>query len=475
MTYAVDTRAVHAGRADLAELGVHALPLDFSTTYPMHDQVAAGAALGAFADGAATAATPVYQRLYNPTTARFEQALAELEGTEAAVSFASGMAAITAVLQAACLMTDRRHVVAVRPLYGGTDHLLSIGLLGLSVTWVDQDEVAGAIRPDTGLVVVETPGNPTLNLVDIATVCIQAGDVPVLVDNTFATPVLQNPAKLGAAYVVHSGTKYLGGHGDVLGGVVACAEQRAGALRQVRILTGAVLHPLAGYLLHRGLSTLPLRVRAAQATAATLAVRLAVHRGISKVHYPGLPGRDPRGLIGRQMRGPGAMIAFETTGDAAAVVAALRLITPAVSLGSVDSLIEHPALLTHRLVDAEGKETGGITPNLLRMSVGLEDPDDLWADLDQALTAATRATVAVTAAPPASASVAIPVPAAPAMAAAVQGAVPAAPSVASAAPATAPAVPAEPAFEEEFAALADAGAVSATAAQAVNGSAPVPA
>ncbi|GAA1413935.1 trans-sulfuration enzyme family protein [Catellatospora coxensis] len=462
MTYSVDTRAVHAGRADLAELGVHALPLDFSTTYPMHDQVAAGAALGAFADGAATAATPVYQRLYNPTTARFEQALAELEGTEAAVSFASGMAAITAVLQAACLMTERRHVVAVRPLYGGTDHLLSIGLLGLSVTWVEQDEVARAIRPDTGLVVVETPGNPTLNLVDIATVVIQAGDVPVLVDNTFATPVLQNPARLGAAYVVHSGTKYLGGHGDVLGGVVACAEQRAGALRQVRILTGAVLHPLAGYLLHRGLATLPLRVRAAQATAATLAVRLAVHKGISKVHYPGLPGNDPRGLIGRQMRGPGAMIAFETTGDAAAVVAALRLITPAVSLGSVDSLIEHPALLTHRLVDAEGKETGGITPNLLRMSVGLEDPEDLWADLDQALRAAgTRATVAVdahaaTAAVPAEPTVPAE-PAAVAVAADPHAAVLAAPVIA---------VPEPEAFAE---------AVSATSAQAVNGSAPVPA
>ncbi|WP_244872218.1 PLP-dependent aspartate aminotransferase family protein [Catellatospora sp. TT07R-123] len=400
MTYAADTRAVHAGRADLAELGVHALPLDFSTTYPMHDQVAAGAALGAFAEGAATAATPVYQRLYNPTTARFEQALADLEGTETAVSFSSGMAAITAVLQAACVLTGKRHVVAVRPLYGGTDHLLATGLLGLTVTWVDQDEVGTALRPDTGLVIVETPGNPTLSLVDIATVAIQAGDVPLLVDNTFATPVLQNPARLGAAYVVHSGTKYLGGHGDVLGGVVACSQERAAALRQVRILTGAVLHPLGGYLLHRGLATLPLRVRAAQASAAMLAVRLAVHRGVAKVHYPGLPGNDPRGLVGRQMRGPGAMIAFETADDAAAVVSHLKLITPAVSLGSVDTLIEHPALLTHRLVDEAGKATGGITPSLLRMSVGLEDPEDLWADLAQALTAAARVTVAVPAATP---------------------------------------------------------------------------
>jgi cystathionine beta-lyase/cystathionine gamma-synthase len=393
MTYAVDTTAVHAGRGDFAELGVHAPPLDFSTTYPISDQIAAGAALGAYAEGAATAASPVYQRLHNPTTARFEQALAELEGTETAVSFSSGMAAITAVLQAACVLTGRRHVVAVRPLYGGTDHLLCTGLLGLTTTWVEPDEVAAAIGPDTGLVVLESPGNPTLGLIDITTVAIQAGSVPVMVDNTFATPVLQNPARFGATYVVHSGTKYLGGHGDVMAGVVACAEQHAAPLRQVRILTGGVLHPLAGYLLHRGLQTLPLRMRAAQSTAATLAVRLGVHRGVARVHYPGLPGGDPRGLLGRQLRGPGAMIAFETTGDPAVVVAALRLITPAVSLGSVDTLIEHPALLTHRLVGAEGKQVGGITPNLLRMSVGLEDPQDLWADLDQALTSAVAPAV----------------------------------------------------------------------------------
>ncbi len=387
MTHAFATQAVHAGRADLAFLGVHAPPLDLSTTYPIPDQALGGQALAEFADGAATAASPVYSRLHNPTVARFEDALAQLEQCEAAVAFSSGMAAITAVFQAACMMTGKRHVVAVRPIYGGTDHLLASGLLGLEVTWAGQDEVAAAIRPDTGLVFIESPGNPTLTLTDIATVVIQAGQVPVAVDNTFATPVLQNPAQLGAAYVIHSGTKYLGGHGDVLAGVVACAEHRAAPLRQLRILTGAVLHPLSGYLLHRGLPTLALRVNAAQATAASLAVRLAVHSAVSKVHYPGLPGADARGLVGRQMRGPGAMIAFEVLGDPAVMVKALELITPAVSLGSVDSLIEHPAGLTHRLVDEEGKDTGGITPNLLRMSVGLEDVSDLWRDLDQALLA----------------------------------------------------------------------------------------
>ncbi|TDQ01321.1 trans-sulfuration enzyme family protein [Labedaea rhizosphaerae] len=379
------TRAVHGGREDFAALGVHAAPIDLSTTYPVPDQGVGGAALQDLAEGAASAASPVYARLHNPTVARFEQALADLEGTETAVAFGSGMAAIAAVIQAACTMIGLKHVVAVRPLYGGTDHLLTTGLLGTSVTYAAADELAAAIRPDTGLVVVETPANPNLDLIDIAAVVTAAGSVPVMVDNTFATPVLQNPAAYGVAYVVHSGTKYLGGHGDVLGGVVACSQTLAERLRQVRILTGAVLHPLGGYLLHRGLATLPLRVHAAQATASELATRLAEHPGVLSVRYPGLPGSDPHGLLGTQLRGPGGMLAFETVGDPHAVVRALKLVTPAVSLGSVDTLIEHPAALTHRLVDDDDLAASGVPAHLLRLSVGLEDVADLWADLDAAL------------------------------------------------------------------------------------------
>ncbi|WP_091673270.1 trans-sulfuration enzyme family protein [Amycolatopsis marina] len=382
------TRAVHGGRQDLGDLGVHAPPIDLSTTYPIPDHALGGEALGAWAEGAADAASPVYARLHNPTVARFERALAELEGTDESVAFASGMAAVTAVVQAACLMAGKRHVVAVRPLYGGTDHLLVTGLLGTETSYVNADEVASAVRPDTGLVVLETPANPNLELVDIAEVVRQAGDVPVLVDNTFATPVLQNPAAQGAAYVLHSGTKYLGGHGDVLGGVVACAARLAAPLRQVRILTGAVLHPLGGYLLHRGLATLPLRVEAAQRTAAELAARLEGHPAVLRVRYPGLGGAEGAGVLGPQMRGTGAMLAFEPAGDPHAVVGKLGLITPAVSLGSVDTLIEHPAALTHRLVGAEAREASGVPESLLRLSAGLEDVDDLWSDLDQALRAA---------------------------------------------------------------------------------------
>ncbi len=377
------TTAVHAGREELASLGVHAPPLDLSSTYPLHDLAGAVEAFDAFGRGEIAAQTPVYGRMHNPTVGRFEHALAELEGTESAVAFASGMATLTAVLLAV-----RAHVVAVRPLYGGSDHLLASGLLGLEVTWATPARIAGAVRPDTGLVVLETPQNPTLGLVDIEAAVELAGPVPVLVDNTFATPVLQSPAAHGAALVLHSATKYLGGHGDVVGGVVACSEEWARRLRQVRALTGGIMHPLAGYLLHRGLPTLPLRVLAAQERAQALAERLSAHPAVTRVLYPGLPGADPSGLIGRQQRGPGAMLAFEVAGGletAARVMEGVRLITPAVSLGSTDTLIEHPAGLTHRLIEAEAREAAGITPGLLRLSVGLEEADDLWADLSAAL------------------------------------------------------------------------------------------
>ena len=379
----VDTRAVHAGRDDLRTLGVHVPPIDLSTTNPLPSVDDGGAAYEQLATGGTLPADggAVYQRLWNPTVARFETALAELEGTAQAVAFASGMAALTATLLAAA-RDDRRHVVAVRPLYGGTDHVLATGLLGTTVTWARPDEVAAAIRPDTALVIVETPANPTLDLVDIAALAAAAGDVPLLVDNTVATPVLQQPARHGATLVLHSATKSIGGHGDVLAGVVACDADWAARLRQVRAVTGAILHPLGGYLLHRGLQTLPLRVRAQQASAEKLAGWLADHPAVHRVHHPSV--YDPAALVGRQMAGPGSLLAFEVRGGApaaAAVTSACRLITHAVSLGGVDTLIQHPASLTHRPVEGDAKPVAA----LLRLSVGLEDPEDLRADLAQAL------------------------------------------------------------------------------------------
>lgn len=386
MPISFDTLAIHAGREEFATLGVHAPPLDFSTTYPLPSLAQGTADLEHMAMGGQPQGSPVYARLHNPTVARFEAALAKLEGAEQAVAFGSGMAALTA-----CLMAAKQrggHVVALRPLYGGSDHLLASGLLGLRVTWATPDTVRESLQPDTSLVVMETPANPTLALVDIGRVVEQAGGVPVLVDSTFATPVLQNPLAHGATLVLHSATKFLGGHGDVVAGVVATNAEWASLLRQVRVATGALLHPLAGYLLHRGLQTLPLRVRAAQAGAQYLAEKLAAHPAVASVRYPGLPGQDTQGLLGRQLKGPGALLAFELRGGyeaAASLLARVRLFTSAVSLGSIDSLIQHPAGLTHRVVDESARDKSGISPGLLRVSVGLEAPEDLWADLSQAL------------------------------------------------------------------------------------------
>ena len=259
------------------------------------------------------------------------------------MAFGSGMAALTAVLLA--VRADGGHVVGVRPIYGTTDHLVSSGLLGLDVTWTSPEAVGDALRPDTALVLIETPANPTVALIDIADVVRQAGRVPVLVDSTFASPVLQQPLRHGAALVLHSATKFIGGHGDVIAGVIACSEEWAQRLRPVRVATGALLHPLGAYLLHRGLPTLPLRVERAQATAWTLAERLAAHPAVERVHYPGLRGGDPLRLLGRQMDGPGAVLAFEVEDHeaAAATLRGVSLATPAVSLGSVDTLIQHPA------------------------------------------------------------------------------------------------------------------------------------
>ena len=379
-----DTVAIHAARDGLGE--AHVPPIDLSTTYKTPNLPEATDSIDAMAAGGLPTGSSVYQRLFNPTVDRFERAMAALEGTDAAVSYGSGMAAVTAALLAAKMVGN--HVVAVRPLYGGTDHLLASGLLGLEVSWATVDTVADAIRPDTALVLCETPANPTLQLVDIEAVVAQANGVAVMVDSTFATPVLQQPIRQGATLVLHSGTKFLGGHGDVLAGVLATNEEWAARLRQVRILTGANLHPMAAYTLHRGLQTLPVRVRAAQRNAVALAERLIHHPAVARVRYPTAPGCDPHGVIGRQMSGPGTMISIDLIGGyeaARRVMASVRIFTPAVSLGSTDSLIQHPAGLTHRIVGEDAQAEGDIGPSLLRLSVGLEDVEDLWSDLSGAL------------------------------------------------------------------------------------------
>ncbi len=383
----LETLAVHAGMEGLRELGQHVPAIDLSTTNPLYGVESGGMAYEQLATGGdpLPGQSSVYQRLWQPGVARFEDGLAALERAEGAVAFSTGMAALTACL-IATVSAGKPHIVALRPLYGGTDHVLESGLLGTTVTWCTADTVADAIRPDTGLVILETPANPTLELADIRRIVTAAGDVPVVVDNTFATPVLQRPLELGATIVLHSATKYLGGHGDVMGGVAATNQEWVTRLRQVRALTGALLHPFAAYLLHRGLRTLPVRVRAQQETAGEIARRLDGHEALSRVLYPGLPGQDPHGLIGTQTAGAGSLVTIELAGGyeaAARFTEACRLITHAVSLGGIDSLVQHPASLTHRPVIAEAKPGGGI----VRLSIGLEHVDDLMADLLVALEA----------------------------------------------------------------------------------------
>lgn len=381
-----DSLAVHAGRKGLTELGVHALPIDLSTTSPLPSVHDGGLAYEHLATGGTQmeGQSNVYQRLWNPTVARFEEGLAQLEDTPEAVAFATGMAALTAVLLAV-VATGKKHVVAVRPLYGGSDYLLASGVLGNEVTFTDPEGVRAALRPDTGLVILETPANPSLELVGIARVAAAADGVPLLVDNTFASPVLQQPFKHGAAMVLHSATKFLGGHGDAMGGVVAAAPEWTTRLRQIRAVTGGILTPWPAYLLHRGLATLPVRVRAQQSSAQKVAASLVEHGMVGRVFYPGLPEGDPQGLVGTQMAGPGSLLAFEvaTADHAARIPSGVRMITHAVSLGGIDTLIQHPAGLTHRPVAADAKPHA----NLLRVSVGLEDPSDVVADLIQAIEA----------------------------------------------------------------------------------------
>jgi len=389
----LETIAVHSGMDGLREAGQHVPLIDLSTTFPLPDIQSGGDAYEHLATGGdlLPGQSAVYQRLWQPGVARFEDGLSALEGSAGSVAFASGMAALSACL-IAIVVASKPHIVALRPLYGGTDHVLETGLLGTTVTWVTACEVAGAIRPDTGLVILESPANPTLELVDIRQVVEDAAGVPVLVDNTFATPVLQRPLELGATLSLHSATKYLGGHGDAMGGIVATNRDWTARLRQIRTLTGGLLHPLSAYLLHRGLRTLPVRVRAQQQTAGELARRLGDHPAIAGVLYPGLPGQDPTGLIGTQSAGAGSLIALDlgSYGAAARFTESCELIAHAVSLGGIDSLVQHPASLTHRPVAAHARPGAGI----VRLSIGLEHVDDLFADLTTALDAALLVDVA---------------------------------------------------------------------------------
>lgn len=334
-----------------------------------------------------------YTRYGNPTHARCERLLARLENAQVALLFASGMGAICAAVLSHVGSGD--HVLAQGAHYMGTTKLLSdlLPRFGVDVTLVDQTDTAAferALRPRTKLVMLETPSNPTLALTDLAAVAqfAKAAGATTLTDNTFATPINQRPRELGIDIVVHSATKYLGGHSDLVAGVVAGDAATVERVWETAIVLGATASPFDAWLLLRGLRTLPLRVERHGATALEIARFLEAHPAVARVHYPGLESHPQHALAIRQMKGFGGVLSFDLkAGYAAAqrLVSSLRLASNAVSLGGVETLAVHAASVWEGSLTPEQIRSAGVAPGLVRLAVGLESPADLIADLQRAL------------------------------------------------------------------------------------------
>ena len=373
------TLCVHGGEHPEAATGAVTTPIFQSTTYLQQDVAAPQAWL--------------YSRLGNPTRAALEEALTLLEGGRGAATFASGVAAIHAVLQ---LLPPQAHVLVTEDVYGGSDILFSevARICQLQFEYIDMREptrVAAAMRPETRLLWIESPTNPLLHLVDIKALAdLAAGkNILVAVDNTFASPIFQNPLALGADLTVHSTTKYIGGHGDLVGGVViANNDALVEKLKFLQFATGAVNSPLEAYLLLRSLKTLQLRMTKHQENATRVAAALQASEHFHAVTWPGLTSHPQHALAQRQMHGYPGMIAVRLHGGEEKfrqMVRKLKIFKFTASLGSVDSLINHPATLTHAKIDAARKQKLAISGDLLRLSIGVEDADDLIEDLLQAV------------------------------------------------------------------------------------------
>lgn len=375
---AIETLAIHGAHGADPQTGAVMPPIVLSSTF---EQPAPGHH-GPYA----------YARMGNPNRDALERGLAVLERGKHAFAFASGCAAMEMLFRT---LAPGDRVVAGKELYGGTYRILEAieRPLGIETTYVDLTDLEATVRAIDGakLVLAESPTNPTLTLVDLealAKICAARG-VPLAVDNTFATPLVQRPLELGATVVVHSLTKYLNGHSDVLGGALVTSDDAlAERLRFIQKSIGAVLGPFDCYLTLRGLKTFPLRMERHQANALELARRLEAHPAVSSVRYPGLPSHPQHELAKRTMRGFGAMIAFELRGGEAAArtfFERVRIFTLAESLGGVESLLGHPATMSHGSMPREARLAAGIGDGLVRVSVGLEHVDDLYRDLEQAL------------------------------------------------------------------------------------------
>jgi cystathionine beta-lyase/cystathionine gamma-synthase len=374
-----ETLAIHAGQEADPATGATIVPVYQTVTFT---QDAIGADRGF-----------VYSRSGNPTRRALEQCLAALEGARFGLAYASGMAAVAGAMQ---LVRAGDHVVVADDLYGGSYRLFSKILPGYDVrfTYVDAtrpEEIAKAIAPETRMVWIESPTNPMLRLVDVAA-CAEIAHrhgAWLVVDNTFATPFLQSPIALGAHVVVHSTTKYVGGHSDVIGGALVVDDEALyEQLRFAQNATGGVPGPWDAWLTLRGAKTLAVRMRQHEANARRVAEHLREHPGIAAVHYPGFADHPGHELAKRQMRGFGGMVTIELAGGEAAarrLCESTKLFSLGESLGGVESLIGYPWLMSHAAFAPEEKRRKGITEAVVRLSVGLEDAGDLCADLDQAL------------------------------------------------------------------------------------------
>ncbi|TLJ03182.1 methionine gamma-lyase [Escherichia sp. E4385] len=387
--YRFATQIIHAGQHPDPSTGSLSTPI-FQTSTFVFDNAEQGAARFALEEPGY-----IYTRLGNPTTESLEQKMAVLESGEAALATASGISAITTALLTLCQQGD--HIVSANAIYGCTHAFLSHSMprFGINTSFVDATNIAelkAAIRPETKVVYIETPANPTLTLVDIETVAgiaHQHGAL-LIVDNTFMSPYGQQPLRLGADIVVHSVTKYINGHGDVIGGVIIGKKEFIDQARYVGLkdITGGCMSPFNAWLTLRGAKTLGVRMERHSSNAMKIAQFLEKHPAITHVYYPGLQTHPQYDLYKRQMSLPGGVISFEITGgfeSGRRMINAVNLCLLAVSLGDTETLIQHPASMTHSPVPPEERLKAGITDGLIRLSVGLEDPDDIIEDLQQAI------------------------------------------------------------------------------------------
>jgi len=383
----LETKAVRGPAALKKKNGPMATPIYQTSTFEVTDNEE---------QLRATHSDHFYTRYGNPTNTVAETTIAALEKTEAALTFASGMGAVTTTIMA--LLRSGDHIVAQRDIYGGVNKFLGHWLpkLGIATTFVDStayEQHERAIRPNTKLLYLESPTNPTLRIVDFerTAALAKAHHLLSMIDATFGTPINQNPATYGFDLIMHSGTKYLGGHSDLICGVVAGKQDVIEKIWETRTTLGNCMDPHASWMLVRGLKTLPVRVARQNENAMRVAEFLSQHTKVRSVNYPFLKSHPQYDLARRQMRGGGGMVSFEVEGtgeDARRVSESMRLFTLAPSLGSVESLVSLPVFTSHAMIPAEERAKMVVTEQLIRLSVGIENADDLIADLDHALLAA---------------------------------------------------------------------------------------